>query len=147
MATDLKFITRGNPKAEARIAKADRAFENGRPHGPQVDRKLAAEPVDGQGGDALLDTSHDGLALAMGEEWADARHVAPWGQWLFWSGACWTRDEHLLHMTRTRGFLRGKGDDLVRWARRQNDERGVKSCEAIVKQLRSAQTVANVVGL
>ena len=30
-------------------------------------------------GDAPFDTAHDGLALAMGEEWPDARHVAGWG--------------------------------------------------------------------
>ena len=30
------------------------------------------------------DGSHDGLALAMGQEWADARYVALWGAWMFW---------------------------------------------------------------
>jgi hypothetical protein len=34
-----------------------------------------------------LDLSDDGLALALGVEWADqARHVALWGKWLFWTG-------------------------------------------------------------
>jgi putative DNA primase/helicase len=39
-------------------------------------------------GDALFDLSHDGLALALGGEWASAgRYVALWGKWLFWDGA------------------------------------------------------------
>ena len=38
-------------------------------------------------GDALFDTSHDGLALDLGAEWSDARHVALWGQWLFYTGS------------------------------------------------------------
>ena len=94
-----------------------------------------------------LDITHDGLALDMGRKWADARHVALWGHWLFWAGSCWERDERLLHLTRTRDYLRQKGDELVRWAKAKNDEKLVETCEAIAKQLRSAQMVANVVGL
>ena len=51
------------------------------------------------------------------------------------------------HLTRTREFLRAKGDELVRWAQQQIDLKLVETCEAIAKQLRSAQMVANVVGL
>jgi putative DNA primase/helicase len=66
-------------------------------------------------GDTLLDLSHDGLALALGEEWADqARHVALWGKWLFWNGPSGELDERLLHMTRARGYLRHRADGLVR---------------------------------
>ena len=42
-----------------------------------------------------------------------------WGRWLFWAGHHWQGDELLLHMTRTRDFLRAKGDELVRWAKQQ----------------------------
>lgn len=96
-------------------------------------------------GDALFDTSNDGLALDMGREWTDARHVALWGAWLFYAGAAWERDERLLHMTRTREFLRTKADQLVRWA--QAEGKAVETCETMAKSLRSAQSIANVVGL
>lgn len=100
-------------------------------------------------GDALLDLSHDGLALALGEEWADqARHVALWGKWLFWNGAKWEIDERLLHMTRTRAYLRRRADGLVRAAEAGRIEGfDVDKAEAVAKTLRSAQTVAHVVGL
>jgi putative DNA primase/helicase len=111
-----------------------------------------AEAPAAETGDALFDTSHDGLALDMGRRWTDARHVALWGQWLFYTGSRWERDERLLHLTRTRDFLRRKADELVRWAQDEvakGDESDgiVKACEAMAKSLRSAQTVANVVGL
>jgi putative DNA primase/helicase len=52
----------------------------------------------------------DGYALEMGREWGNtARHVALWGHWMFWDGSRWVMDERLLHMTRTRQFLRRKG--------------------------------------
>ena len=94
-------------------------------------------------GDALFDTSHDGLALDMGGKWTDARHVALFGRWLFLTGQRWEQDERLLHLTRTRDFLRGKADELVRWAQRQveageDDEKLVETCEAIAKALRAA---------
>ena len=94
-----------------------------------------------------LDITHDTLALEMGRGWSDARHVALWGSWMFWTGARWQRDERLLHLTRTREFLRAKGDEHVRWARRQNDPKLVDACEEIAKRLRAAPMVANVVGL
>jgi putative DNA primase/helicase len=51
----------------------------------------------------------DGLALELGREWGNtARHVALWGRWLFWNGSRWEPDERLLHMTKTREFLRRK---------------------------------------
>ena len=44
----------------------------------------------------LFDLSHDGLALDMGRGWqTQARHVALWDKWLFWSGARWEPDERL----------------------------------------------------
>lgn len=103
-------------------------------------------------GDALLDTSHDGLALSMGEQWQDARYVEMWGRWLFWDGARWSPDNLRLHMTRAREFLRTTADELVRWAQTQvaagdAKEKLVETCEAMAKSLRSAPTVAAVVGM
>jgi putative DNA primase/helicase len=91
-----------------------------------------------------LDLSDDGLALALGVEWADqARHVALWGKWLFWTGARWETDEKLLHLTRTRDFLRRRGAELIRKAKEEDR----KAAEEAAKGLRSAQKVAHVVGL
>ena len=123
--------------------KADPGFRKRGAEQPAEPVRPAAAAL----GDALLDTSHDGLALDMGRRWTDARHVALWGQWLFWADSIWQRDERLYHLTRTREFLRAKGDELVRWAQQQIDLKLVETCEAIAKQLRSAQMVANVVGL
>jgi P4 family phage/plasmid primase-like protien len=78
------------------------------------------------------DGSHDALALEMGQEWSDARHVALWGRWLFYAGSRWETDEKLHHMTRARDFLRRKAQ---------------KAAADAAKQLRSAQTVAYVVNL
>ena len=71
---------------------------------------------------------------------------------MFYTGSRWERDERLLHLTRTRDFLRRKADELVRWAQRkvangEDGEKLVETCEAVAKSLRSAQTVAHVVGL
>lgn len=100
-------------------------------------------------GDALFDLSHDGLALDLGREWAkEARYVAVWGRWLFWTGARWEPDEKLLHLTRTRDYLRRRADSLVRAASGGGMPGvDVEKAEAIAKTLRSAQTVAHVTGL
>jgi primase-polymerase (primpol)-like protein len=58
------------------------------------------------------DFTDDGLALALGDEWPDARYVAAWGQWLFYDGSVWRVDESLRHFTRARAFLRQKADEL-----------------------------------
>jgi putative DNA primase/helicase len=90
---------------------------------------LTEVPDDGATG---FDLSHDGLALEMGYRWQNnARYVAKWGNWLFWNGSCWELDEKLVHMTRTREFLRAKGND----------------CKEARAGLRSAKTVAYVSGL
>jgi hypothetical protein len=78
------------------------------------------------------DGSQDSLALTMGQEWGDARYVALWGAWLFWTGSRWQRDECLLHVTRTRQYLRQRAGE------QRNDA---------AKKLRSAQTVVSVVTL
>lgn len=79
-----------------------------------------------------VDLTHDGLALRLGQDWEDARHVAAWGKWLFWNGHVWQTDETLRHMTRARRFLRELAES-------------VESKDA--KRLKSSQTVARVVGL
>ena len=64
------------------------------------------------------DLSHDALATELGaRSWdANARHVALWGKWLFWSGTRWEIDDRLDHLTRTRAFLRHRAADLIEWA-------------------------------
>jgi putative DNA primase/helicase len=112
----------------------------------QADISAATPDADG---DALFDLSHDGLALDMGRRWQRAaRHVALWGKWMFWTGVRWEPDEKLIHLTRTRTYLRTRADSLVRAAAR-GEIAGcdVDQAEALAKQLRSAPMVANVVGL
>ena len=41
-------------------------------------------------------SQHDGLRSTWGASWQrDARHVALWGKWLFWTGPRWEPDERL----------------------------------------------------
>lgn len=65
-----------------------------------------------------LDLSHDALALELGaRSWdQNARHVALWGKWLFWSGTRWEIDDRLDHLTRTRAFLRQRAEKVAAWA-------------------------------
>ena len=100
-------------------------------------------------GDALFDLSHDGLALDMGRRWhLHARHVALWGKWMVWTGVRWEPDEKLAHLTRTRDYLRARADSLVGAAAHGKiKDLSVEKAEALAKQLRSAPTVAHVVGL
>jgi putative DNA primase/helicase len=110
---------------------------------------------DEQTGDAIYDLSHDGLALHMGKRWAkNARHVALWGKWLFWSGSRWLVDEKLRHMTLTRDYLRKRADDLVRdtksgkikWGDK-DPKQAVAAAEAIAKSLRAGPVIASVASL
>ena len=102
--------------------KADPTFRRRRAEKPADVGDAPSEAAFEVTGDVELDTSDDGLALGMGEQWSDARHVALFGRWLFFNGQRWEQDECLTHLTRTREFLRKKGDELVRWAQEQNDE-------------------------
>ncbi|MHA7826907.1 MAG: phage/plasmid primase, P4 family [Roseovarius sp.] len=120
----------------------------------------AASCASNSGNDVDHDLSHDALATDIGLRDFDqnARHVAIWGKWLFWTGTRWEPDEKLGHLTRTRAFLRkranelleiteqratrldqekgeGEGDKLRRWAREQ------------ARALRSKVTVAAVESL
>jgi hypothetical protein len=66
------------------------------------------------------------------------------GQVAIWNGAKWEADERLFHMTRTRDFLRRRGEELIRRAKGDDVK---KVAEGVAKGLRSAQSVAHVVGL
>lgn len=64
------------------------------------------------------DLSQDALASDIGvKSWDhNARHVALWGKWLFWTGTRWEIDDRLDHMTRMRAYLRSRADELTQWA-------------------------------
>lgn len=89
---------------------------------PQV-HPLPPEPVVTQGpnSDAESDLSHDALASDLGaKSWNhDARYVALWGKWLFWTGTRWQVDDRLAHLTRTRAYLRQRAEGLIGWAERK----------------------------
>ena len=106
------------------------------------------------------DLTDDGLALDMGARWrGHARYVAAWGKWLFWSGAHWKADDKLLHMTRTRAFLRTKGEELIVWAERMVEkatgdpnelakaEKARDRMRVLAEDLRSARMINIVVSL
>lgn len=106
-----------------------------------------------------LDLSHDALALDLGlRGWdEDARYVALWGKWLFWTGQYWRRDETLEHLTRVRQHLRTRADDLIsaaaeRGSRYDNVSRAagaklVEQARAQARGIRSHSTVAAVANL
>lgn len=104
-----------------------------------VIRRRTAQAAAAASGDAepgVRDLTHDGLALALGDDWADeGRHVAAWGRWYFFDGSVWREDEMLEHMTRARAFLRARASELP------------LESEATARRLRRAETVAKVVGL
>ena len=70
------------------------------------------------------DLSQDALASDLGaKSWdQNARHVALWGKWLFWSGTRWEIDDRLEHMTRTRFYLRTRAIELTTWATGKADQ-------------------------
>ena len=65
-----------------------------------------------------IDLSHDALATDLGSRSfdQDARHVATWGKWLFWTGTGWQIDDRLDNLTRVRTYLRARADELTVWA-------------------------------
>lgn len=103
-----------------------------------------------------IDLSHDALASHMGARgWdRDARHVATWGQWLFWSGSHWRLDGTLDHLTRTRVYLRTRAEELVQWAegraamkdaeKEGDGDKLRRWAKEQARHLRSANTVAAV---
>jgi putative DNA primase/helicase len=119
------------------------------PPGDETEMSVTADISTPAKGDAALDFSHDGLALAMGMRWArHARHVALWGKWMLWNGNIWSADEKLIHLTWTRDYLRYRADELVRAAQEGKlGDYSVEQAERFAKTLRSAAMVANVSGL
>lgn len=105
--------------------------------------------VPGADGEEL---THDALALAMGAQWTDARHVALWGRWMFYDGSRWAEDATLQHMTRTREYLRERAEELIEDAERraEHSQQGQQILDAATrsaKVLRNAHTVAQVASL
>ena len=108
---------------------------------PAPETPPAAATSDGKprpNSDDDVDLSHDALASDMGARgWdRDARHVATWGRWLFWTGSHWQPDTRLDHMTRTRGFLRERAAELVEWAERKADKLDAEEGEGKGDKLR-----------
>lgn len=103
-----------------------------------------------------IDLSHDALANDLGaRSWdADARHVALWNKWLFWSGNHWQKDERLSHLTQTRDFLRARANDLMIWATKKAETMAPEKVDKFMswakeqaKILRNKTTVAAVESL
>lgn len=118
------------------------------------------KPAEDQTPECPPDLSHDDLALDLGRRSWDrnARHVALWGKWLFWSGTHWQRDETLDHLSRIRTYLRLRATEIVDWADRAGlalaDDPDRKRAEKLnnwareqAKSLRSQSTVAAVANL
>ncbi len=112
---------------------------------PQDDGEGAAgateRPSDASPADPV-DLSHDALALGLnGHGWAEnARHVATWGRWLFWSGSRWQQDERLAHLTLIRDYLRARARWLEEWAERQAAGRDEKEAAQLRKWVKDRTT-------
>lgn len=147
-------VTLGTIASRARAAGADLvdiARRHRRTHGAEAS---TSSPEDN------FDLSHDALALDLGaRSWnANARHVALWGKWLFWTGGHWRRDETLDHLSRTRTYLRTRGQELQNWAEAKAANLTVAGEEKAARKMRtwardqvrtlgSNSTVAAVCGL
>jgi P4 family phage/plasmid primase-like protien len=101
------------------------------------------------GGTTVWDMSQDGLALELGRTGfdQDARYVAPWGKWVFWSGTRWQIDNKLSVMTKTRCFLRNKADALLEWAATHDDPKVLDEAKRQGKGIKSKNTVAAIESL
>lgn len=107
-----------------------------------------AEPDDADG----FDFSHDALALDLGaRSWdQNARYVALWGQWLFWTGTHWERDTTRQDFRRTRAYLGTCAREVLAWATRKAEEHEVAGEEKAAEKVRSwakseARTLRNKV--
>ena len=107
-------------------------------------------------GAPLPDLSHDALAVDLGaKDWSlNARHVAAWGKWLFWTGTRWERDEKLGHLTRAREFLRWRAESLIEWCDRAAENREPDAAKKLrrwaeqeARTLRNNNTVVAIVSL
>lgn len=108
-----------------------------------------ARMASGGGATPVWDFSQDGLALELGRTGfdQDARYVAPWAKWAFWTGTRWEIDAKLSAMTRTRAFLRNKAEALVQWAATHHDPKVLEEAERKAKGIRSKNTVAAIESL
>lgn len=133
------------------IARLDRNHLAQQTHGKVLADRSAPDEVD---------LSHDALALHMGASGfdRDARYVASWGKWLFWTGTHWQVDNQLDHLTRVRSYLRTRADELTAWEERKAAEKAIQADENAPKRvcrwakdharnLRSKTTVAAVENL
>lgn len=126
------------------------------PRGPK-EREAGSAPRSNAPDD--LDLSQDALASDLGRRSWDrnARHVASWGKWLFWTGTRWEVDERLDHLTRTRAYLREAAQELTDWAERKapaadaekagDGDRLRRWAKETAKNMRSKNTVAAVESL
>jgi putative DNA primase/helicase len=121
--------------------------------------KTAGDTGHGSNAPNDIDLSQDALASDLGtRDWdANARHVAGWGKWLFWTGTRWQADEKLEHLTRVRSYLRNRAEELTDWAEvkapaldAEKPGEGDKLCswaKGQARNLRSKNTVAAVESL
>jgi len=135
------------------------AFESGQDYKTKKrETILNAEPGDDV--NALdpdgTDLSHDALSNDLGaRSWDDdAKHVALWNKWLFWSGNHWQKDDRLSHLTQTRDFLRARANSLMIWATKKAEAMTPEKAEKFMswakeqaKMLRNKTTVAAVESL
>lgn len=121
---------------------------------PRPDAPIA-EPVD-ENPFGERDFSHDGLALALGQDSfdRDAKYVADWKSWFFWTGTHWAKDNRREVWTRTRSFLRSQAQQVeaeaaARVARAEASEvqRIINKLAQRTEQLKHKQTVAAVEAL
>ncbi len=129
------------------------------PRGPKERGKGEAATSDGQprpnASEDPIELSHDSLAADIGTRTfdQDAKHVATWGKWLFWTGTRWQIDDQLDHLTQTRAFLRTRASEITSAAERQA-EMDPKHADKIrasaareARTLRSKNTVVAVESL
>ena len=92
-----------------RLAQENGADLRGTRSGITVDK---AKPL------RSIEFNHDAIAIALGQDSFDehARFVASWNKWCFWDGIRWCVDDQLLHMTRTRDFLRVLANETIQKA-------------------------------
>jgi putative DNA primase/helicase len=115
---------------------------------PRRPQERKATGAGHNGAPEVADLSQDALAADMGARgWdQDARHVAMWGKWLFWTGARWEIDDRHEHWTRTRDYLRARAGELAeaasegndsmrRWATKQGETLRSKNSVAAVEAL------------
>gem|GEM_PF-3321772 len=87
-------------------------------HTPRGPKAATSDGASRANAETDPDLSQDALATDLGAKSWDhnARHVALWGKWLFWTGTRWEIDDRLDHMTRMRAYLRTRADELTQWA-------------------------------